>query len=148
MAKSTKSTKTTKTAKAVKNTKATKTVKVYSTKSLAEKTGVSTAVVRNAIDNGVIKNFSKNKSGRFEIPAADGDKFVKAMKSTKKPETYHTVTVSGAAKWAGKNDSTIRYHVKNGHIRSMKGRAGLIRVSASDVAKVFGLNKGKDAEAK
>lgn len=142
MAKSIKTTKTVKTAKAVKNTKATQTVKVYSTKSLAEKAGVSTEVVRNAIDNGVIKNFSKNKSGRFEIPAADGNKFAKAMKSAKKPATYHTVTISGAAKWAGKNSSTVRYHVKNGHIRSLKGRAGLIRVSATDVAKVFGLNKG------
>lgn len=121
--------------------------KVYTTKTLAEKAGVSTEVVRNAIDNGVIKNVSKNESGRFEIPAMDGYKFTRAMKSAHKPATFHTVTVKGAAKWSGKDDSTIRYHVKKGNIRAVVGRKGLTRVSASDVAKVFGLGKGKAAEA-
>lgn len=120
--------------------------KVYTTKTLAEKAGVSTEVVRNAIDNGVIKDFSKNESGRFEIPAMAGYKFARAMKSAHKPATYHTVTVSGAAKWSGKDDSTIRYHVKKGNIRALVGRKGLTRVSASDVAKVFGLTKEKATE--
>lgn len=122
--------------------------KFYTTKTLAEKAGVTSEVVRNAIDNGVIKDFQKNQSGRFEIPGKAGYDFARAMKSAHKPATYHTVTVAGAAKWAGKNDSTIRYHVKKGNIRAIVGRKGLTRVSASDVAKVFGLNKGKDAEAK
>ena len=119
---------------------AAKSIKFYTTKTLAEKAGTTTEVVRNAIDNGVIKNVTKNESRRLIIPVAEGNKFIRAL----------TVTVSGAAKWAGKSTDTIRYHVKKGHVRSLVGRNGLQRVFVSDVVKVFNLgkNKGKTTQAK
>ncbi len=129
---------------------AAKSIKFYTTKTLAEKAGTTTEVVRNAIDNGVIKNVTKNESRRLIIPVAEGNKFIRAFKSKNKPVTTHTVTVSGAAKWAGKSTDTIRYHVKKGHVRSLVGRNGLQRVFVSDVVKVFNLgkNKGKTTQAK
>lgn len=143
MAKSTKSVKNTKTAKTVKVTR-----KTYSTKTLAEKVGVSAVVVRNAIYNGVLAADKNAKNGRYEIAAAEGNKFARAMKGENKPATFSTITVKSAAKSFGKNPDTIRYQVKKGHVRSVKGIKNVARVSYSDLVKVYGNPvQGKTAEA-
>ena len=108
-----------------------KKAKLYTTAQTAEKAGTTTTVVRNAIQNGILKA-TKGENGRFIITGRDADVFARKVKAGTIGLTSHTITVPAAAKYAGVSDAAIRARVKVGAVRSVKVN-GRVRVAAVDV---------------
>ena len=105
--------------------------KLYTTTQTAEKAGTTATVVRNAIQNGLLKA-TKGENGRFIITGRDADIFARKVKAGTIGLTSHTITVPSAAEYAGVTDSAIRARVKVGAVRSVKVN-GRVRVAAVDV---------------